>query len=80
MLVAAAGIVASIIGTFFVKTNEGATPVKALSFGTLVSMVLAIVTFIPFARICLPVPRLFPEQESSSLPWLEWLPATLLVS
>jgi len=44
MLVAAAGIVASIIGTFFVKTNEGANAGKALSFGTLVSMVLAIVS------------------------------------
>jgi len=44
MLVAAAGIVASIIGTFFVKTDEGANAGKALSMGTLVSMVLAIVS------------------------------------
>lgn len=44
MLVAAAGIIASIIGTFFVKTSEGADAGKALSFGTLIAMILSIVS------------------------------------
>ncbi len=44
MLIAAAGIVSSIIGTFFVRTNEGANAGKALSTGTLVAMILAIVS------------------------------------
>lgn len=43
MLVAGAGILASIIGTFFVKTNEGANAGKALNMGTLVSMILAVI-------------------------------------
>ncbi|NLO96724.1 MAG: sodium-translocating pyrophosphatase [Peptococcaceae bacterium] len=43
MLIAGAGVVASIIGTFFVRTNEGANAGKALSFGTLVAMILSII-------------------------------------
>lgn len=43
ILIAAAGIVASIIGTFFVKTNEGANASKALNMGELVAMILSLV-------------------------------------
>ncbi len=43
LMIAASGIVASIIGTFFVKTDEGANAQKALSMGTLVATVLTIV-------------------------------------
>ncbi len=43
MLIAAVGIAASIIGTFFVRTSEGANTSKALDTGTLVSMILAVV-------------------------------------
>ncbi len=43
MLVAAAGIIASIIGSFFVRTSEGANAGKALNTGTFVSMILAII-------------------------------------
>ncbi|MGI6227497.1 MAG: sodium-translocating pyrophosphatase, partial [Peptococcales bacterium] len=43
MLIAAAGIVASVIGTFFVKTDEGANAAKALNMGELVAMLLSLV-------------------------------------
>ncbi|WP_227762257.1 sodium-translocating pyrophosphatase [Zhaonella formicivorans] len=43
LMVAAAGIVASIIGTFFVRTDEGANAQKALNTGTLVASVLSII-------------------------------------
>ncbi|MDW7675167.1 MAG: sodium-translocating pyrophosphatase [Bacillota bacterium] len=43
LMIAGAGIIASIIGTFFVKTDEGANAQKALSMGTVVATVLAIV-------------------------------------
>ena len=42
-MIAAAGVVASIIGTFFVRTGEGADVAKALNMGELVAMVLALV-------------------------------------
>jgi K(+)-stimulated pyrophosphate-energized sodium pump len=42
-VLAAAGILASIIGTFFVKTGEGANPQKALSTGTFSSAVIVII-------------------------------------
>ncbi len=40
---AASGVGASIIGTFFVKTGEGASPSKALQNGTLISGLLVLV-------------------------------------
>ena len=43
LLLAAIGIVASIIGTFFVRTGEGANPQKALKNGTYVSGILMII-------------------------------------
>ena len=43
MLIAAAGIIASIIGTFFVRTGEGANAAKALNAGETVAMVLSLV-------------------------------------
>jgi len=42
-MIAAAGIVASILGTFFVKTGEGANAAKALNMGEIVAMLLALV-------------------------------------
>jgi K(+)-stimulated pyrophosphate-energized sodium pump len=44
MLIAAAGIIASIIGTFFVKTKEGSSPSKALNTGTMVAMLISVAT------------------------------------
>jgi len=43
LLVSAAGIIASIIGTFFVKTNEGADAQKALNTGTWVAAAISVV-------------------------------------
>ena len=43
LMIAALGIVASIIGTFFVSTKEGGNPQKSLNRGTAVATVLAIV-------------------------------------
>jgi K(+)-stimulated pyrophosphate-energized sodium pump len=43
LMLAATGIVASIIGTFFVKGSEGANPQKSLDMGTNVSAVIVIV-------------------------------------
>lgn len=43
MLIAAVGILSSIIGTFFVKTGEGSDPQKALTNGTLSSSILVII-------------------------------------
>jgi K(+)-stimulated pyrophosphate-energized sodium pump len=43
LLIAAAGIISSIIGAFFVRTGEGANPQKALNMGTIVASLLSIV-------------------------------------
>lgn len=43
MLIAAAGIISSIIGTMFVRTGEGADPQKALRNGTFASSILVII-------------------------------------
>ncbi|NLT94056.1 MAG: sodium-translocating pyrophosphatase [Clostridia bacterium] len=43
LLIAAAGIVCSIIGSFFVRTGEGANAAKALNMGEFVSMILTLV-------------------------------------
>jgi K(+)-stimulated pyrophosphate-energized sodium pump len=43
LVLASVGIVASIIGTFFVKGNEGSNPQKALDMGTNVSAVVVII-------------------------------------
>ncbi len=43
LYIGAIGIVASIIGTFFVSTKEGGDPGKALHFGTIVAAVITVV-------------------------------------
>ena len=43
LALATLGIIASIIGTFFVKTKEGGNPQKALNFGTILAAVLFII-------------------------------------
>ncbi|MBZ4686618.1 MAG: K(+)-stimulated pyrophosphate-energized sodium pump [Clostridia bacterium] len=43
LYIASAGIIASIIGTFFVRTGEGANAQNALNMGTMVAGVLSIV-------------------------------------
>jgi K(+)-stimulated pyrophosphate-energized sodium pump len=47
LLIAAAGVICSIIGTFFVKTKEGGNPQHALDFGAFgAAGVMAVVTFV----------------------------------
>jgi len=43
LLLAATGIIASIIGTFFVRSKEGSDPQKALNMGTLTSATITII-------------------------------------
>lgn len=43
ILIACTGVVASIIGSFFVRTNEGANAQKALNLGEAVAMILALI-------------------------------------
>ncbi len=43
LVLAAVGIVASIIGTFFVKTKEGGNPQRALNVGTFLAAILFII-------------------------------------
>ena len=43
LVIAAVGIIASIIGTFFVKVKEGGDPQKALNFGNIVAGTLMII-------------------------------------
>ncbi|MEX2355694.1 MAG: sodium-translocating pyrophosphatase, partial [Thermaerobacterales bacterium] len=52
MLIGASGIVASMIGTFFVRTGPGADAAGALRMGTIVSTVLAVV-FVYFLTVTL---------------------------
>ena len=54
LLIAAAGIIASIIGAFFVRAGEGANPQKALNTGTAVTTVLAFIGIFAVTYFVLP--------------------------
>ncbi len=54
LLVAALGTVASILGSFFVRTKEGSNPAKALNLGELISTILAIIGIYVTTRFILP--------------------------
>ena len=43
LMICASGIIASIIGTFFVRTDEKANPIKALNMGLLISSLVLVV-------------------------------------
>jgi len=52
MIIAAGGIVASIVGTFFVRTDEKSNPLKALNAGTISSaIILVVVAYFAVDRI-----------------------------
>ncbi|MCR4430811.1 MAG: sodium-translocating pyrophosphatase [Tepidanaerobacteraceae bacterium] len=53
MIIAAAGILCSIIGTLFVRTGEGANPQKALTNGTFASGILIILASFFLSRFIL---------------------------
>ncbi|MGI5912220.1 MAG: sodium-translocating pyrophosphatase [Syntrophomonadaceae bacterium] len=54
MIIAAGGIVASIIGTFFVRTDEKSNPLKALNAGTFSSAIILIIIAFFAVRSLLP--------------------------
>src|SRR5690606_1433054 len=54
MLVAAVGIVAAIIGTFFVRTGEGANPRQGLRTGTFAAAILALLGTLILSLTVLP--------------------------
>lgn len=53
-IIAAGGVLASITGTFMVKTNEGANPLKALNMGTLTSTALVLLISYAAVKVILP--------------------------
>ncbi|SDK71749.1 sodium-translocating pyrophosphatase [Natronincola ferrireducens] len=53
LLLAAVGILASIVGTFFVKGDEGTDPAKALHMGTYVSGIVTVVVAFILSRYLL---------------------------
>ncbi len=59
MIIAAGGILASIVGTFFVKTDEKSNPLKALNMGTFGSAVLLVIIAFIAVRYILPA-EMFP--------------------
>ena len=54
LLIAAAGILLSVVGTFFVRTHEGGNPQKALNQGTFGACALMIVATYFICKYCLP--------------------------
>lgn len=51
LMIAGLGLLASILGTFFVKGDENANPHKALKMGTYVSSVIVIVAAVVLSKI-----------------------------
>jgi len=54
LMIAATGIIASIIGAFFVRTKEGSSPQKALNTATIVSTILAFIGIFAVTYYVLP--------------------------
>ena len=54
MILAAAGIIASIIGTFFVKTDEKSNPLTALNMGTTVASIILLIAAYFAVRVITP--------------------------
>ena len=51
LIIAAFGIIASVIATFFVRSKEGSNPQKALSIGSYVSALIVVIVAIVFSLI-----------------------------
>ena len=66
LMIAGAGILASIIGTFFVRTTEGASPQKALNAGSMASYVLTMIAAFFITRAMLPESFVVYGQEFTS--------------
>ena len=53
LVIAAFGILASVIATFFVRGQEGSNPHKALKMGSYVSAILVVITALIFSKVML---------------------------
>ena len=53
LVIAACGIIASVIATFFVRGKEGSNPHKALKMGSYVSALLVVIASVVFSKIML---------------------------
>ena len=53
LVIAAFGILASVIATFFVRGQEGSNPHKALKMGSYVSAILVVITSLIFSKVLL---------------------------
>jgi len=51
LVIAACGILASVIATFFVRCNEGANPQKALSLGSYVSALIVVICSVVLSQV-----------------------------
>ncbi len=67
LLLGAAGIIVSIIGTFFVRVKEGGDPQKALNMGEYVSSGLMLVAAFFIIRFMMPETWVFDGKEFTSL-------------
>ncbi len=67
LILAATGIITSIIGTFFVKVKEGDSPQKALNKGEIIAAVLMIIATYFIVTNLLPEKWVFNGKEYSSL-------------
>ncbi len=68
MIIAAVGIAASVIGTFFVSTKEGGDPQKALNRGTFIAAALLVVGAYVAVNAMLKEPFKFSENGPSYAP------------
>ena len=53
LVIAACGILASVIATFFVRSSEGSNPHKALKMGSYVSALLVVIASVIFSKVML---------------------------
>ena len=51
LIIAACGILASVIATFFVRSKEGSNPQKALSIGSYVSALIVVIAAVIFCKV-----------------------------
>ncbi|MFK5924358.1 MAG: V-type H(+)-translocating pyrophosphatase, partial [Verrucomicrobiota bacterium] len=67
LLLAGAGIVTSIIGTFFVKVKSGGSPHKALNTGEIVSAVILLIAAFVIVKQVLPAEWVIDEKKYTSM-------------
>lgn len=67
LLLAGAGIVSSIIGTFFVKVKDGGSPHKALNRGEIIAAVILLIAAFVIVKQVLPAQWVIDEKEYTSM-------------